>query len=311
MSRQVEGHEWKRHRKITAAAFTEQCNGIAWKETLQQAEDMLKCWTTNDLEGNNYSAKDVRTLSLNVLARAVFNRSYSFYTAPHPPKTGGPASYRETLCTILDNTLLIMVLHPTLLSLSLMPRRWRKIGRAIVEFKRFMSVLVDEERRLIVQGTPSSGNMISSLLKTPRLSSKDLQELNQGSGDRSGALTESEIFGNIFMYNFAGHDTTANTLAYGVVLLAAHPEVQDWIHEEICHVVKDERSELWDYEETFPRLKRCMAVLVSSARNHKKTPLLISRNLSRAKCPPPSWKPCGSTAPRWGSPNGPPSAPKA
>lgn len=227
---------------------------------------MLRCWTINDLEGINYSAKDVRALSLNVLARVAFNKSYPFYTAPHPPKIGGPESYRATLCTILDNTLLMMVLRPKLLSLSLIPKSWQKIGRAIVEFKRFMSVLVDEERKLILQGNPSSGNMISSLLKTPRLSSKGSEESNQGSGELgncSGGLTESEIFGNIFISNFAGHDTTANTLAYGVMLLAAHPDVQDWIHKEICHVLKGESSELWDYEKTFPRLKRCMGVLVS------------------------------------------------
>ncbi len=73
----------------------------------------------------------------------------------------------------------------------------------------------------------------------------------------------SEILGNIFVINFAGHDTTANTLAFGMLLLAAHPEVQDWVAEEVQEIIKDGTSEIWDYDALFPRLKRCQAVLVS------------------------------------------------
>lgn len=76
-------------------------------------------------------------------------------------------------------------------------------------------------------------------------------------------LTESEIFGNSFEFNSAGHDTTANTLSYCVLLLAAHPTYQDWIAEELQHVLNDDDSETWDYDETFPKLKRCLAILVS------------------------------------------------
>lgn len=76
-------------------------------------------------------------------------------------------------------------------------------------------------------------------------------------------LSEAEIFGNIFVFNFAGQDTTSHTLAYALVLLAGHPEVQDWISEEKRHVSPKSDCGDWEYEKTYPRLKRCLAVLVS------------------------------------------------
>lgn len=65
-----------------------------------------------------------------------------------------------------------------------------------------------------------------------------------------------------------GHDTTANSLAYALLMLAAYPEVQDWISEEVQEIVKDENSEIWDYGSLFPRLQRCRAVLVGRKRLH-------------------------------------------
>jgi cytochrome P450 len=78
-------------------------------------------------------------------------------------------------------------------------------------------------------------------------------------------LSVDEIFGNIFVINFAGHDTTANTLAFTMILLAANPEVQDWVREEVRRVTKAMDVADWDYERLFPQLTRCRAVLVSSS----------------------------------------------
>ncbi|KAI2465758.1 cytochrome P450 [Annulohypoxylon bovei var. microspora] len=79
-------------------------------------------------------------------------------------------------------------------------------------------------------------------------------------------LSVDEIFGNLFVINFAGHDTTANTLAFSMLLLAAHPKVQAWISEEIMVVTNNRPVEEWDYKEFFPQLKRCHAVLLETLR---------------------------------------------
>ncbi|PYH43186.1 uncharacterized protein BP01DRAFT_393746 [Aspergillus saccharolyticus JOP 1030-1] len=45
-------------------------------------------------------------------------------------------------------------------------------------------------------------------------------------------LTIHEILGNIYAINLAGHDTTANTMTYLMLLLAAYPAIQEWMAEE-------------------------------------------------------------------------------
>ena len=46
-----------------------------------------------------------------------------------------------------------------------------------------------------------------------------------------------------------------------MILLAAHPEVQDWVAEELRHVIRDSDEGL-EYEKVFEKLNRCTAVLV-------------------------------------------------
>lgn len=42
----------------------------------------------------------------------------------------------------------------------------------------------------------------------------------------------SEVYGNMFAFNFAGHDTVVHTFAFALYFISAHPEVQDWLFEK-------------------------------------------------------------------------------
>ncbi|KAF2458704.1 cytochrome P450 [Lineolata rhizophorae] len=72
-----------------------------------------------------------------------------------------------------------------------------------------------------------------------------------------------EVCGNMFLYNLAGYETTANALAYTIMLSTVRPEVQDWIGEEVEHVLKDCPADpsTSDHERIYPSLKRCHAVM--------------------------------------------------
>lgn len=96
------------------------------------------------------------------------------------------------------------------------------------------------------------------------------------SGQNTGGLTENEIYGNIFLFNFAGHDTTPHTLAFAIVFLAAKPLVQDWVSEELRHVLGDRNIKDWNYAADFPQLKRCMAVMLGTLRLYTPVPIAKS-----------------------------------
>ncbi|TGO55905.1 hypothetical protein BOTNAR_0235g00170 [Botryotinia narcissicola] len=110
-------------------------------------------------------------------------------------------------------------------------------------------------------GKRSKTNLMTSLIRA----SKSSSEFKTGDMDprsKQSGLSESEIFGNMFVFNFAGHDTISHTLCYALNPLAAHPTVQDWISEEVNAVFLDSDSSTWDYARSFPKLKRCMAIMV-------------------------------------------------
>jgi hypothetical protein len=47
-----------------------------------------------------------------------------------------------------------------------------------------------------------------------------------------------------------------------MLLLAANPDVQDWVAEELQEIIPNRDAEKWDYSVLFADLKRCRAVLV-------------------------------------------------
>lgn len=233
---------------------------FVWNESLKQTREMLQSWTRGDGSRIPSVAKDTRTLSLNVLAATGFHRSYNF-SSSNQPRADEAKTYRSALQTVLDNAIFLMVVPRRLLQFPL-PRSWARIGIAAAEFKSYMMDMLREETALLKRGEPGTGSLMTSFVRALDTHQKEESASKSNDGLLSKGLTEEEIFGNIFVINFAGHDTTANTLAFSMILLAANPEVQDWVAEEVEQLTSGCDSKEWDYHELFSNLKRCQAVLV-------------------------------------------------
>ena len=224
---------------------------------------MLHSWMSYGADGLNCTCDDARTLALHVLAFAAFQKSYPFKSVVKADDVDQPLTYRDSISIILDNALLIMVLPVKAFNIPFFPAKWKQVGRAVAEFKNYMLTQLSDEKRLVAEGKPGSGTLMSNLVRA----SSDVQQTDKAAQRIEGAnelkpLTKDEILGNIFVYNFAGHDTTAISLGYSMLLLVAHPEVQEWIAEELNYYLPAEDSGTWTYEEVFPKLQRCLSVLV-------------------------------------------------
>ena len=222
---------------------------------------MVKGWI-QIRTGTNNVAQDTRALSLNVLISAAFKKSYKFH-ASSEPNDAGTANYRESLALILNNIIFMLLVPPKLMSMSFAPQQLKRIGRAMCDYRRYMLDLLYEEERMIESGLPGTESLMSALIRTSNDLANEKDAEQETIEAKYKKLTVGEILGNVFVISFAGHDTTANTMAYALYLLAAYPEVQAWIAEEIREVLYDENSETWEYERVFPQLKRCQAVLAS------------------------------------------------
>ncbi|KAK0728731.1 cytochrome P450 [Lasiosphaeria miniovina] len=204
----AEGQAWKTQRKIAQHCFNEQNNAVVWDEALTLARDMLKYWTSKP--SVDTAAIDLGTMSLHVLSRAGFGKSFKFESQEDRMAHGSSgtkaeaANYKESLLTVVENCILIVCL--------------------------------------------------------------DVKD--------GGGLTEAEIYGNMFVFNFAGHDTTAHTFTFAIYFLAAISDVQEWLSEEINHVCGHRAVEEWNYRADFPRLKRCLSVKLETIRLYSPVPVL-------------------------------------
>ena len=253
---QVEGTTWQRHRKITTPPFNERNSGLVWKESLRQAIDMQIAWIGQSKKGVTSTSADTMTLALHVLTAAGFGQSYSFSSDSQKLPQGHALSYRNALCEILTNFVPIIIFNHDLLRKSFMPKALQRTGLAIQEFKMYMSEMISRERQLIEKRDSGAGNLLSSLIRA----SEDGKAASQ-------SLDDEEIMGNLFIYSLAGHETTANTLAYAIMLLSVNPSLQDWLHEELLDVFGNSSApDTWQYETNFPRLKRCLTVMLETLR---------------------------------------------
>lgn len=167
---------------------------------------------------------------------------------------------------ILDNCIPLVVLGPNNIDKWWLPKSWKELHQATITFKNYMTNAYEEEKQSMAHGKKEKNNLMTSLVRASQAvtdsdalaAGKDRANPPQG----PGGLTEQEIYGNIFVFNFAGHDTTANSLAFGLALIATRHDVQDWISEEINAVFGDQTPETSSYSTAFPRLKRCLAVMV-------------------------------------------------
>ncbi|ROV97578.1 hypothetical protein VSDG_04593 [Cytospora chrysosperma] len=263
--------DWARHRKVLAAPFNESVMHFVWDESLRQATAMLRSWTgTQAAAGIPSVQKDTRTLSLNVLAATGFRKSYDFHGSADVAAHDEAGSYRDALQTVLDNAILIMIIPYRYLRGSLVPKKLVRIGDAARSFKKHMVKMLEDETSALRDNEPGSGGIMSALVRALDVHEREVivQPNLKDSKEGKRGLSVDEIFGNLFVINFAGHDTTANTLAFSMLLLAAHPEVQAWLAEELAAIQdgKDTAVEQWDYRAVFPRLKRCQAVVLETLR---------------------------------------------
>jgi cytochrome P450 len=197
---------------------------------------------------------------LHVIASVAFGQSYIFKGAEDVSSNDSheSANYEYALRIVLDNCLPLAVIGlDTLDKLERwLPSPLEEIRQAAVTFTAHMKDLYEQEKQAMAQGMGAGNTLMASLVRASQVDAQNVGDAGQA------GLTEQEIYGNIFQFTFAGHDTTANALCLGPVYLASRPDVQDWICEEIIAVLGDTKLEDSSYTESFPRLKRCLAVMV-------------------------------------------------
>ncbi|KJZ79357.1 hypothetical protein HIM_01508 [Hirsutella minnesotensis 3608] len=256
----IEGPRWRTQRKMVNSCFSEYTSEIVWSESIKLASQMLRSWASKPLV--TCTAHDTRLLSLLVLSRAGFGKSHDFEGFDDRQPTSPTGSYKNSLQTILENCILIMVLGRKFLAKPWLPSSLRSLHAACESFQGYMTAMYEEEKLAVAEGRSTDRNLMTSLIRA-----------SHEETTKSERLTEQEIYGNMFVFNFAGHDTTAHTFTFAIYLLATAPEVQDWLSEEVRQVAGGRQTHEWDYRADFPRLKRCLCILLETLRLYTPVPV--------------------------------------
>lgn len=225
-------------------------------------------------------AEDSMTLTLNILTAAGLGFSCDFRGAEEKATKGVAEEegekatvtpgYRDCLAAVLEDFLPMGLLPKVVWSFPqwLMPRVLQEYDLHKQTLKRFMVEMVEKTR---YEGSEHA-NLLSVLVQK----NEEARQQQQKDQKAVRGLSDDELYGNVFIYSFAGHETTAHAVCYAMYLLAAYPEVQDWVAEEAQSVLGTTAElENLSYDEIFPRLKRALGVMVS---NHSLTSHIILQN---------------------------------
>jgi cytochrome P450 len=235
MFKQVDGADWSRHRRCTAVAFSDTIHEAVWTTSCSEASKALKNFISQEYISNSHPI--MIRLSFAVLLKACLGMegNDNNNAGVASPITDAAQIHLESFFSMLTRS------HEA-----------RKGGQnPLASFhasyqgvKSFMSSLVKYRRH-----HPSlKKDLLSSML-----SSHDAH-----------MLSDEEIESNLFLFMFAGHETTANTLVYMIYLLAIYPEWQTWIVQEIDEIFSDlPVGNETSYKNMFYRLTRLKAMMVS------------------------------------------------
>lgn len=177
----------------------------------------------------------------------------------HPPSglaAQQTARFPSALDEVITNVVKLIVIPRSLLKYG--PSSWRRLAASFDEVGSILHEIMDVKIQQTSDGETVQGDMLSGIIDSGILSSEP--------GDHTSAvgLSKSEVLGNTYMLALAGSRTTSDTLLYAFILLAMHPDVQEWVREEVDGVVafEDENPLNWPYHALFPKLIAPLCVMV-------------------------------------------------
>ena len=249
----LNGADWQRHRKITGPAFSDQTMRYVWEESIERVVKDPRFLSTGKCTLAELRT-DFNLLAMGVLATVGFNQE----TALTSVAPGHRLSLMESLEFVLQNVF-VMVLFASLKAPDfILPPMLRRLKLCVAEFRLYMEEAILRHLR---KETSSRPTLLSAMVNA--------NEAEKGEKPTSAAkpsyLTDSELYGNLFIFNLAGFETTAGTFSFALPYLALHPETQEWVIEEVDKYFSSSSSSP-DYQETYLKLVRCMAVMYETLR---------------------------------------------
>jgi cytochrome P450 len=221
----VEGQRWAVQRRTLAPLFSRRTIALFTNAMLTAAHQLSAKWKTTGPAATVDVAAEMTLLTLNVLALTIFSDGIG----------GGFDDFRLAMNSYFSVIGRIGALD--LLNLpSYVPRPGsRRLRRTMAYFEGVIDDIIDARRRRLAShaGADLPDDLLTLLLRS----------LDPATGRQ---LSLAEVKSNILTFLSAGHETTANALAWSIFLLSQSPDWRARVREEAERELKDPRDDLAD-----------------------------------------------------------------
>lgn len=225
------GKDWQLQRDILRPAFfVEKLKGLV-TEMATSSSNMIQAWKAHVNKEDNMAdverevAHDLKSVAADILSRTMFGSSYL---------KGKSVFARQEHLLEMTVKLRVKITSnpfyeylPTGLNRELraLDRRNNQELREIIEQrKRIVEVNSLESGSVCSYGTDLLGLILDAVEEDAKL------------GRKGGGLTMQQVIDDCKTFFFAGHETTANLLAWTLVLLSLHQEWQEKARQEVWEV---------------------------------------------------------------------------
>jgi cytochrome P450 len=244
----AEGASWRFQRRTAAPMF--QMRQIAtFAATMADAtESMLVRWRALAERSRIEVADEMMRLTYDIISRTMFSNDV---TMDYRRMSKALATYFENVGRVdIAGALGMPSWFPT-------PRRLRA-WPALRFFRKEMNALIARRRVVLGRDPDSAPQDLLTLLLTAR-------------DPEGGALFgEAEVFDNVMTFIFAGHETTANALAWTFYLLSEFPQWDENVASEAREVLGKDKPDA----ESVARLVQSRMVIEEAMRLYPPAPLM-------------------------------------
>ncbi|KAJ3252013.1 hypothetical protein HK103_001888 [Boothiomyces macroporosus] len=224
----LDGKAWKRHRKFVSPQFSERTNILVHQEAVRSCQQMIDHWeASGEIDGLINITVAMFYYALGVVSAASFGTRLNWVDDPNDKPEGFNLTLKQSL-TYVTHHLFQYILTPNI--------------AYYLPFEGLQTMKRNFEEN------KEKSNLLSSMVRACE-------------GD-SETFTDEELIGNIFIFLFAGHETSAGTLNYILTLLALHPHVQERLYQEVKLTCGDQPPEY----KHINQVPYCFAIINESLR---------------------------------------------